>query len=451
MRSGVKGSVTIVLALSMFGFLMLCLVLVEGTRVYYVRTKTMQALELAEFSILSEYQKELFDQYGVFFLDLDYEQGKEQRAVLEQRAEKYLSSNAEEVHTKSLRASSFRRATDDGGSVFFTQAVELMKVKSGYKFLEDAFQNLENVTVDNVNLENLLSASESKAWKILSELNEAAGDTKLDISIPHISFPSVGVLKAAVLGNDETISEKKIIKSERLEQRNLVKGVGTDEKAELFTMQIFHWYLFENFQFYGSENNNVPKEALEYQLEYIISGKESDQKNLEDILWRIFLLRAGGNYLFFHQDQTHMAAAEAAAAAAAAAAGNPALVSLIRELILIGQAIQEGISETKTVFAGGKVPLYEGGEFSGLKIGYEEYLYLFLMMTGRTVKIYRSMDMIELETRIASGYEKFRMDHCIDCFELEWTYQYDSFFATVLQEEHNVYENVIQRKMYYER
>ena len=168
-------------------------------------------------------------------------------------------------------------------------------------------------------------------------------------------------------------------------------------------------------------------------------------------MWRIFLLRAGGNYLFFHQDQARMAAAEAAAAAVAAAAGNPALVSLIRELILIGEAIQEGISETKTVFAGGKVPLYEGGKLSGVKIGYEEYLYLFLTMMGRTVKIYRSMDVIELETRIASGYEKFRMDHCVDCFELEWTYQYESLFNTILQEQQGVYENMIKRKIYYER
>ena len=143
--------------------------------------------------------------------------------------------------------------------------------------------------------------------------------------------------------------------------------------------------------------------------------------------------------------------AEAAAAAVAAAAGNPALVSLIRELILIGEAIGEGISETKTVFAGGKVPLYEGGKLSGVKIGYKEYLYLFLTMTGRTTKIYRSMDVIELETRISSGYEKFQMDHCVDCFELEWTYQYEGLFRTVLQEEQGVYENVIKRKIYYER
>ena len=61
------------------------------------------------------------------------------------------------------------------------------------------------------------------------------------------------------------------------------------------------------------------------------------------------------------------------------------------------------------------------------------------------------MDVIELETRAASGYEQFRLDHCTDCFELEWTYQYDSLFNTVFQKEQGIYENVIKRKIYYER
>ena len=55
-----EGTVTVFLALSMFSFLTLCLVLIEGMRNYYIRTKAMQSIELTEFSVLSEFQKELF-------------------------------------------------------------------------------------------------------------------------------------------------------------------------------------------------------------------------------------------------------------------------------------------------------------------------------------------------------------------------------------------------------
>ena len=55
-----KGSLTIFMALLMLGFLILCLVLVEGTRIYFSRVEAVQAMELTEFSVLSEYQQELF-------------------------------------------------------------------------------------------------------------------------------------------------------------------------------------------------------------------------------------------------------------------------------------------------------------------------------------------------------------------------------------------------------
>jgi hypothetical protein len=93
MSRRLKGSVTIFLALLMMTFFMLCLVLVEGVRIYYLRANAIQAMELAEFSALSEYQRELFEHYGLFFLDLDYEQGSEQVGILEGRLNHYLNKN----------------------------------------------------------------------------------------------------------------------------------------------------------------------------------------------------------------------------------------------------------------------------------------------------------------------------------------------------------------------
>ena len=119
-----KGSLTIFLALSMMTFLIFCLVLIEGTRVYFLKGKAVQAMELAEFSVLSEYQYELLSNYGMFFLDLDYEQGTEQTAILEQRVRNYLLKNAEEIETINLEAKKFERATDQGGIPFFQQAVD---------------------------------------------------------------------------------------------------------------------------------------------------------------------------------------------------------------------------------------------------------------------------------------------------------------------------------------
>lgn len=431
MRGQKRGSLTIFMAFSMLVFLTFSLVLVEGVRNYYIRTKAAQAMELTEFSILSEYQKELFENYGVFFLDLDYEQGRESVSVLEQRASYYLNANLPEARTEAVLVQNFRRATDGEGAAFFVQATELMKVRSGYTFLDDLIENLNLTTEEDVDLNGILKQNTS-----FSEL------------LPNISFPSITGLWEAVFGSSAGISEKSILLSERLLNRSLEKGSGN--KDDFSGMQLFYAYLFEHCNYYGAKNESVSKEVLEYQMEYIIAGKDSDRKNLEQIMWKIFLLRAGGNYLFFHQDAQAMAAAEAQAVLFVGFTGNPAIIEACREILLISRALEEGVSDTRKIFGGEKVPLYNNGVFGGMEIGYEQYLYLFLNTTGRKEKIYRCMDVVELEIRKKSGYEKFRLDHCADTFLLQWDYGFDSLFMEIPWMDQSIYENRMIRNVYYE-
>lgn len=445
-----RGSLTIFLALTMMVFLTFCVVLAEGTRIYFLRVKALQAMELAEFSVLSEYQYELFSNYGVFFLDLDYEQGSEHTAVLEERGKTYFLKNAEEIMTVNLASEKFRRATDSGGLPFFRQAVEQMKRKTGYKLFEELSGNVGNLTEENIDLGGILEESEGAAESILGEYVDEKGVPLFQISLPKISFPSIGALTEAVFGSGSGLSEKSVDLGERISGRVLSEGVGIRDSVGFAQMQLFHGYLFEHCNYYGAEKPEMWKEALEYQLEYIIFGEASDIENLENMMWRIFLLRAAGNYLFYHQDAERLGKAEAEAMALVGITGDAVLISLVREIFLISQAIEEGIQETKRVFAGEKVPFYQDGIFSGIEMGYEEYLYLLLNTTHKTEKIYRCMDIVELEVRKKSGYEGFRLDHCTDCFAFEWTYQFESLFRDIPLMDGGVYENTITRKIYYE-
>lgn len=449
MTGSKRGSLTIYLALSMMVFLTFCLVLTEGTRVYYLKTKAAQAIELAEFSVLSEYQYELLSNYGVFFLDLDYEQGSECTAVLEQRTRSYLSKNAEEVYTASLNAKKIQRATDQGGLPFFRQAVEVMKVKSGYKLLEELTGSLDGISEESVDLGEILEESSGEAENLLGSYVDEEGMPLFQISLPSVSFPSIRALTEAVLGSDSALSEKTVDLGGRIANRELSVGNGQSGKTSLVDMQLFHGYLFEHLNYYGAKKPDVWKSALEYQMEYIICGEESDQKNLENIMWRIFLLRAGGNYLFYHQDAERMAQAEAEATALAGITGNAAIIRLVREILLISQAIEDGIQDTRRIFAGEKVPLYQNGVFGGVQMGYEHYLYMFLNTTDKEQKIYRSMDIVELEVREKSGYQDFCLDHCTDKFEVEWIWRFESIFGSFPLMDGGVYENTIKRKFYY--
>lgn len=449
MKKGLKGSVTIVLALTAMTFFILCFVLTEGARIYYLRVKAAQSLELSEFSVLSEYQKELWEHYGLFFLDLCYEQGSERQDLLNGRILRYLEKNIPEITSETLETEKFRRATDRGGTPFAQQAVKHMKKRSGLDLLE-GLTGYDAMLETDLDLEGMLTENQEAAEGILSNLVTEEGEPLFELALPNISFPSMESLSAAVLGDTTVLSQKEILPEERLGRRALEEGAGDQRTLSVTDMQFFYRYLFRYLNDYREESPDVWKETLEYQMEYVIAGKTSDRENLENIMWRIFLLRAVGDYLFFHQDAGHMSEVQAQAAAIAGITGNAALISLVQEVLLIAQAIEEGIGETRKIFLGEKVPLYENGIFGGMEIGYEEYLYLFLNMTQRSDCIYRAMDVLELEIRMHADYAEFRFDHCVDSFEVEWHYEYQGIFSGTDFWGNGVYGTTLLRKMQYE-
>ena len=442
-----KGSVTVFLSLVMVFFLSFCLVLTEGVRVYFIKVEAAQAMELSEFSILSEYQLELFQDYGLFFLDLDYEQGTECPEILEKRVETYIEKNTSKLQTKQLQADHFWRASDGEGAAFVRQVVELMKVKSGYKLFEGLAEHMS----EPMDIGTLLEENEDQAEALLDTLQDDTEMPAFSIDLPKISFPSIVMLKKAVFGETEDLSAKQVVPEECLSNRKLEKGIGKKQQISVAEKQLFIDYLFSYFSFYGCQEKEIPREKLEYQLEYILNGDAEDLKNLENIMWRIFLLRASGNYLFYHQDTEKTAKAESQAVAVAGVSGNPVLIKTVREILLIAWALDAAVEETRDIFCGGKVALYEQGRFAGIELGYEEYLYLLINTTDFGNMIYRCMDVVEMEVREKSGYQNFKLDHCTDAFEIAWMYQYDSLFVQIPLVNAGTYEENINRKFQYER
>ena len=450
MSRRLKGSITIFLALLMMTFFMLCLVLVEGVRIYFLRVNAAQAMELAEFSALSEYQRELFEHYGLFFLDLDYEQGREQVGILEGRLNHYLNKNIEEIQTEQLKVKNIHRATDAEGKSFVEQAVSVMKMEKGSLFWEKLIEDFGHITPEDLNLGELLVKNENVIETALDHLKEGEKNKVISISIPDVTFPSVKALRDAVFGEETALSEKSIDLSRSIQTRDLSKGEDQRKENSFLDLGYFHRYLFQNFGYYGDENPNVWDSSLEYQLEYMISGKDHDLKNLENVMWKIFLLRAGGNYLFYRQDSYYLGEAKAEAIAMVGFLGNPYLIEAVTEILLLSRAIEEGITQTRQVFLGEKVPLYEKGIFSGILLGYEEYLYLFLKTEKHEQVVFRCMDLVEREVRERSKYEDFRLDHCTDRFEVQWNYRFDSLFHETGYFTGEIYKNEINRKVFYE-
>ena len=65
-----KGGVTVFLSLMLAVLLFFFQACLQSARVAFLRSQTQEALELAEYSILSEYHRELFERYGLIYVEL---------------------------------------------------------------------------------------------------------------------------------------------------------------------------------------------------------------------------------------------------------------------------------------------------------------------------------------------------------------------------------------------
>ena len=71
---------------------------------------------------------------------------------------------------------------------------------------------------------------------------------------------------------------------------------------------LFNEYIMQNFTQASKENiseypdSDEKNRSLDYEIEYIISGKSSDKENLESVVTKIFFIRMALNYVYLMGD-----------------------------------------------------------------------------------------------------------------------------------------------------
>ena len=131
-----RGEITVFLSLMLAVLLFFFQTCLQSARLAFLRSQTQEALELAEYSVLSEYHRELFDRYGLIYVELGYGSGLEDTKYFEQRLREFLKANVTNGSIKALEAWDFSRATDNSGMAYYEQAVSCMKQKTGAAILE---------------------------------------------------------------------------------------------------------------------------------------------------------------------------------------------------------------------------------------------------------------------------------------------------------------------------
>lgn len=478
MKKYSKGTITVFLSILTVLFLSLACTLAESARLQGARAKAAVVTDLGMFSVFGEYERGLLSDYDVFFVDGAYGNGEFQKEKLEERLQKYLEGNQSlgelsylggmqlfPLKLNTCQVDKYALMTDDSGGVFYQQVVKNVKETLGteavsrYLDMRNQVREQEQAGKD---FEDSTQSNQTEIARIEQEAKEK--ENREDQEGQNIQAPAEQenpldiiekVKKMGILGlvlKDETMVSEKAVERSRLPTgRKLRKGTLKLEQTEdgLTAEAIFQDYLMEHFSCMTSEKREG---ALEYQVEYLLGGKETDRENLKYVVNRLLWMREGANFLCALADTSMRRQAEALAASLAGITGIAALVPAVTTALLLAWAYGESLLDVRTLLAGGKVEvvktaenwklslqnlgrilevLRECDQGGGQGIGYEEYLRLLL--AGGSQKNYpmRALDLVEANLRLKEGTENFRADSCVAKIQVQADWELPVVFLRV--------------------
>lgn len=398
----------------------------------YRRTDTDRAMEC----VFAEYQKELLEEYDIFALDGSYETGHYAEENVTDRLEYYGQGGLEHKIEK------IQFLTDNGCSAFLGQVSIFMEHKYGVDAVKDMLGTASVWGQQGERAEEY--AKEEDSWKIhmdeLLEENESELPEE-DNPIAHIGQLKKSPILTLVLPGDQNVSEKRTDGLEMLEKRSRSHGYGrfpdaADENGRLSSL-LFGEYLSDHFSDFTDTGHMG---ALDYELEYILAGKDSDRENLESVVRKILILRFVPNYAYIQTDSAMRAEAEAAAVTLCTLLAVPAITEAAAQGILLAWAYGESIMDLRSLLKGNRVPLVKSKEswqlqFSKLLtlgtdedhsegkdhengLEYSEYLRILLFLSEKNTAALRTLGIMEQNIRKIHGQAYFRADLCISRMEV---------------------------------
>ena len=222
-----KGEITVFVSLLMAVLLFFLQACLKSAHSAFLRSQTQEALELAEYSVLSEYHRELLSRYGLLYIDLGYGQAQEDTQYLKQRIRWFLSENLPKGRINALEAGDFARASDQKGAAFYEQAVAYEKHRTGAAMLE-RLKNCEKLGYEAEEQCRDYEGVRRQEQENLQEQQRRSTEAgEVSVPDPVSSGENLdGGLLPLVLEHPEKVSGKKAVLSETPSMRTCLQGVG---------------------------------------------------------------------------------------------------------------------------------------------------------------------------------------------------------------------------------
>lgn len=465
---------TVYLALTMTVLLSLFLTLLEGARSNCIRMETECVTDIGLNSLLAEYHRELLRQYNLFAIDSSYGTALPALENTTQHLQEYLERNFSmedvflsdfiyrdflAISVSSIEMTGVSVLTDGEGAVFRKRTAEAVKDDCNLTLWQEVQQWLQVVEDNGLRDRNIAEEKKAIDQQIQDYDGRKEQISEMETSTVQIPEPTAsleeirkkGILQFVIEDTDslslKTLQSGELI-AERMAQGRVNSGnisvSGFPEEEQLLERFFFQEYLLRYMGHYGAENE---EDALRYQIEYLLTGKDGDTESLKSVANIICAIREAANAIYIFSDAEKCSQAELVATVIASLLQLPELASLLKTSLLLGWAYAESLYDVKVLLAGGRVPLMKdgsswhydlqsamqitkGGEENGNDSGlsYEDYLRILMMFTGLDTLTGRAMNMVEADIRQTPGNAFFRLDGCYDqvefCIQVNSAYGY---------------------------
>ena len=188
-----KGSITVFLALILSLLLSLVTTGIQSVQAAAARTQILNSMDIGLYSLFGQYDRFLMKEYDLFFIDGAQGNSDLNLAAVYDNLESYmrpvLKQNSQKLALKQGGFTGYRLATDEGGEIFFRQAVTFMRDTLGsqgvgllldrYHKKEEKIRQAEEAgrqSEDGNSLENYDTEMDSAAQK--SQEAEAASKSE---------------------------------------------------------------------------------------------------------------------------------------------------------------------------------------------------------------------------------------------------------------------------------
>lgn len=455
-----RGEITVFLALILSVMLSIVVGTIEAVRENTIRFQIECAMDIGLYSALAEYNRELLNQYDLFFIDTSYGNKTGNLAYTESHIQEFMAYNLQpqkdiiipkykdffglDIQKVSLLQASL--ATDNRCEVLKSQAIAYMTDKFGGNILEELLGEIDILQEFDLQ-EDMTGQREEVQGKIDSYNHTQVEVSKDEWKEVEIDNPAdvvnrqrgSGVLYEVTQDN-AALSGQSIHIKNYVSGRELREGNGlAPELASPTGMGkelLFGEYILMKL---GNYTQTLSKSHLKYQVEYVLAGKESDLLNLRYTVNRLLVMRETANYTYLLRDGAKQAEAAALASGVSAVLLIPELKELIKQAILFAWAYAESVNDVKILLEKGKVPLMkskkdwrmsladlpnykeclDSGESGSNGLSYQEYLRLLLAFVKQEEKAMRVADIIEMDIRKTQGNGNFCLDFCLDSMEVE--------------------------------